>query len=83
MPSFIRWIEYVLLEEGNRQPFFTYKELMLNLLPSRQVECLKGRGEFNFEDIRFENENVNAFDVDEDDSDSNTTETSEALLDDP
>lgn len=51
--------------------------------PPVEVECLKGRGEFNFEDIRFENENVNAFDVDEDDSDSNTTETSEALLDDP
>lgn len=45
-----------------------------------QVECLKGSGNLNFEDIKFENENGNAARPVEEDSES---DASEFLIDDP
>lgn len=50
------------------------------LFALQQVECLKGSGNLNFEDIKFENENGNAAEQVEEDSES---DASEVLIDDP
>lgn len=72
--GFVMEIKYIYFMLGN-----TYKML----LASQQVECLKGSGHLNFEDIKFENENVVAVEQVEEDSESDSSDTSELLLDDP